>query len=47
MTEMHRRGRPTKQTKPGTKASLGLKVTAHVKGRLEEAAKLSGRTQSQ
>jgi len=44
---MARRGRPTKQAKPGTKASLGLKVTASLKARLEEAAAASGRTQSQ
>jgi len=44
---MAKRGRPTKKAKPGTKASLGLRVTANVKDRLEHAAKLSGRTQSQ
>ncbi|MCW5733473.1 MAG: TraY domain-containing protein [Enhydrobacter sp.] len=44
---MARKGRPTKAAKPGTKASLGLKVTASLKARLEEAAATSGRTQSQ
>ena len=44
---MARKGRPTKTAKPGTKASLGLKVTASLKSRLEEAAAASGRTQSQ
>jgi hypothetical protein len=44
---MARLGRPTKKAKPGTKASLGLKVTATLKARLEEAAAESGRTQSQ
>ncbi len=44
---MARRGRPTKDPKPGQKASLGLKVTADLKKRLEMAAKQSGRTQSQ
>lgn len=42
-----RRGRPTKKAKSGTKVSLGLKVTASVKARLEDAAAKSGRTQSQ
>ncbi|MGE0117654.1 MAG: TraY domain-containing protein [Dongiaceae bacterium] len=42
-----RAGRPTKAAPPGTRASLGLKVTADTKRRLEEAAKASGRTQSQ
>lgn len=44
---MARRGRPTKTAKPGTKVSLGLKVTAMVKGLLEAEAAKSGRTQSQ
>jgi hypothetical protein len=44
---MARRGRPTKQPKSGEKASLGLKVTAEIKRRLEASARLSGRTQSQ
>lgn len=42
-----RRGRPTKSATPGTRASLGLKVTADLKARLEAAAAASGRTQSQ
>lgn len=44
---MAKRGRPTKAPAPGAKASLGLKVTASLKKRLEEAAEASGRTQSQ
>ena len=44
---MARRGRPTKAPPPGEKASLGLKVTAALKARLEAAAEQSGRTQSQ
>lgn len=44
---MARRGRPTKKATPGSKASLGLKVTASLKARIEEAAEISGRTQSQ
>ncbi len=44
---MAKRGRPTKAPPPGAKASLGLKVTASLKARLEQAAEASGRTQSQ
>lgn len=44
---MAKRGRPTKAAPPGAKASLGLKVTASLKTRLEAAAEASGRTQSQ
>src|SRR4051794_14645318 len=44
---MARTGRPTKAAKPGTKASLGLKVTAAIKARLEKEASTNGRTQSQ
>lgn len=40
-------GRPTKQPPPGKRASLGLKVTAETKRRIEAAARASGRTQSQ
>jgi len=39
-------GRPTKQPS-GKRVSLGLKVTAEVKQQIEEAARASGRTQSQ
>jgi hypothetical protein len=42
-----RKGRPTKDPVPGQKMSLGLKVTAEVKSRLDRAARKSGRTQSQ
>lgn len=44
---MAKRGRPTKAAKPGTRASLGLKVTADLKAKLEREAERSGRTQSQ
>ena len=48
MPEQARRaGRPTKQPTPGSRASLGLKVTDEIKQRLDMAAKASGRTQSQ
>lgn len=40
-------GRPTKTAKPGVRASLGLKVTAEIKDRLDRAARDNGRTQSQ
>lgn len=40
-------GRPTKQPAPGKRASLGLKVTADIKRRLDAAARANGRTQSQ
>jgi predicted transcriptional regulator len=40
-------GRPTKAPQPGKKVSLGLKVTADIKNRLDAAARASGRTQSQ
>jgi hypothetical protein len=42
-----RKGRPLKVATPGTRVSLGLKVTASTKARIDEAAGLSGRTQSQ
>ena len=47
MKTKKRTGRPTKAAKPGVRASLGLKVTAEIKGKLEFAASGSGRTQSQ
>ena len=48
MDELKKRvGRPTKSAKHGSKVSLGLKVTGHVKKLLDDAAKNSGRTQSQ
>lgn len=40
-------GRPTKTPKPGERVSLGLRVTADLKRKLDEAAKKSGRSQSQ
>jgi TraY domain len=42
-----RTGRPIKPAQAGERASLGLKVTADIKGRLDAAAQASGRTQSQ
>lgn len=47
MPNTRRAGRPTKPPSPGTRASLGLKVTAQTKERIEAAARQSGRTQSQ
>lgn len=48
MSKQPRRiGRPTKPVSPGKRASLGLKVTAEIKQRLDEAAVANGRTQSQ
>lgn len=47
MTEQKRRGRPTKAPIEGERASLGLRVTADLKRRLDEAAAASGRSQSQ
>jgi hypothetical protein len=40
-------GRKPYPTQPGTRVSLGLKVTPGVKTRLDETAKNNGRTQSQ
>jgi hypothetical protein len=42
-----KKGRPTKTPVPGERASLGLKVTAEIKARLDRSAQESGRTQSQ
>src|SRR5690349_20653663 len=39
-------GRPTKPAEAGKPVSLGLKVTAGLKSRLDAAARQSGRTQS-
>jgi hypothetical protein len=48
VTEGPRRtGRPTKPPPPGKRASLGLKVTAEIKQKIEAAAQANGRTQSQ
>ena len=47
MKSNNRIGRPTKQPKAGERMSLGLKVTADIKQRIDEAARNSGRTQSQ
>jgi hypothetical protein len=46
-TEAKRIGRPMKQPPRGTRMSLGLKVGADVKRRIDSAARASGRTQSQ
>jgi hypothetical protein len=40
-------GRKARIAKPGERMSLGLKVTAEIKNRLDFAAKTNGRTQSQ
>jgi predicted transcriptional regulator len=45
--EAKRIGRPTKVPARGKRVSLGLKVTADIKRRLDAAAQASGRTQSQ
>jgi hypothetical protein len=45
--EVGRLGRPTKSPPAGQRASLGLKVTAAIKQRLDLAARANGRTQSQ
>jgi hypothetical protein len=45
--EPGRTGRPTKDPTPGTRASLGLKVTGDIKAKLDAAARANGRTQSQ
>lgn len=47
METSKKRGRPTKTAIPGDRASLGLRVTADLKSRLEQAAEASGRSQSQ
>ena len=40
-------GRPTKTPRAGERVSLGLRVTAKIKRRLDKAAERSGRSQSQ
>lgn len=40
-------GRPRKAPTPGSRVSLGLKVTPDIKHRLDQAAQTNGRTQSQ
>lgn len=42
-----RTGRPLKAGVPGTRVSLGLRVTTDLKFRLDEAVVKSGRSQSQ
>ena len=42
-----RLGRPPKSPVPGTRVSLGLKVSPEIKRRLDEDAREHGRTQSQ
>ena len=46
-TAAKRMGRPTKKPKAGERVSLGLRVTADMKKRLDAAAASSGRSQSQ
>lgn len=45
--ETKRTGRPLNQPEPGRRVSLGLKVTAEMKRRIDDAARRNGRTQSQ
>ncbi|MDH6273536.1 hypothetical protein M2311_003626 [Rhizobium leguminosarum] len=45
--EQKRIGRPIKEAEPGKRVSLGLKVTAAIKSKLDKAAREVGRTQSQ
>ncbi|MBZ9710496.1 hypothetical protein LB543_27740 [Mesorhizobium sp. ESP7-2] len=47
MTADKKRGRPTKAPTPGERVSLGLRVTADMKERLDRAAAENGRSQSQ
>jgi hypothetical protein len=47
MAHTKRLGRPPKEPEPGQRVSLGLKVTAEIKQRLDEQARKTGRTQSQ
>ena len=42
-----RMGRPTKAARPGERVSLGLRVTADIKSKLDNAATRSDRSQSQ
>jgi hypothetical protein len=42
-----RKGRPGRTPQAGERVSLGLRVTAEMKARIDEAAALSGRSQSQ
>jgi hypothetical protein len=42
-----RRGRPVLVANPGERVSLGLKVTPEIKNRLDTAATITGRSQSQ
>jgi len=44
---MHRLGRPLKEAAEGHRVMLGLRVSADVKNKLDEAARKSGRSQSQ
>lgn len=47
MPVARRTGRPTKPAKPGTRVSLGLKVTPQTKALIDRSARQHGRTQSQ
>jgi hypothetical protein len=40
-------GRPTREAKPGERVTLGLRVTADMKNRIEEQATKNGRSLSQ
>jgi len=44
---MSKRGRPAKGCEPGPRVPLSLRVTPEAKRRLDAAATLSGRSQSQ
>lgn len=46
-TKSKRMGRPKKPAKSGERVSLGLRVTAEIKSKLDDAAEKSGRSQSQ
>jgi hypothetical protein len=45
--QKRRRGRPTVAARPGEKATLGIRASARLKERLEEASKENGRSLSQ
>ncbi len=47
MADSRKPGRKPRMASQGRRASLGLKVTPEIKNRLDAAAKLNGRTQSQ
>lgn len=47
MSTERKRGRPTKAPQTEGRVSLGLRVSAEIKRRLDAAAEVSGRSQSQ